>query len=34
MSNRCDGCPLKDDPNASKTMCEREHIRGNDRERE
>mgnify|MGYP003392360209 FL=1 len=34
MSNRCDGCPLKDDPNACKTMCARDHKRENDRERE
>ena len=34
MSNGCDGCPLKDDPNACKTMCARDHKRENDRERE
>lgn len=27
MSNGCDGCPLKDDPNACKTMCARDHKR-------
>ena len=34
MSNGCDDCPLKDDPNACKTMCARDHKRENDRERE
>ena len=34
MSNGCYGCPLKDDPNACKTMCARDHKRENDRERE
>ena len=34
MSNGCDGCPLKDDPNACKTMCARDHKRENDRGRE